>query len=66
MRRYAAPHRTGLQPHVLSLLTSAALAYLQAVRSWGDLDSTCGSPGHSHRRTAVGPTKTQHRVQSTD
>jgi len=34
--------------------------------SWGDSDSTCGSLGHSRHRTAVGPTKTQRHVESTD
>lgn len=37
--------------------------YPLVVQSWGDLDSTCGSLGRSHHRTAAGPTETQHHVQ---
>ncbi len=49
-----------------SAVQCSLLAYPLAVQSWGDLDSTCDNLGHSHRRTAAGPTKTQHHVQSTD
>lgn len=37
------------------LLTSSVSAYLQGVQSWEELDSTCGSLGHSRHRTAAGP-----------
>lgn len=37
-----------------------ALTYPPEAQSWEDLDSTCDNLGHSHHRTAAGPTETQH------
>lgn len=41
-------------------------AHPLVVQSLGDLDSTCGSLGRSHHRTAAGPTETHDHGQCTD
>lgn len=39
---------------------SAGSTYPPEVQSWEDLDNTCDNLGHSHHRTAAGPTETRH------
>lgn len=47
-----------------SCLLSSLSAYPRGVQSWGELDSTCGSLGHSRHRTAAGPKTKQNTTTS--
>lgn len=53
------PYRQGCPPASLGLPP-----HLQGAQPWEDSGSTCGSPGHSHRRTTAGPGEGREKQRS--